>query len=65
MNNQDFFKENFKYVLQCDKRNRRNTDSERATTNTNDKLLARTGNKSAKNLCHPDETEFQGNWLEM
>lgn len=36
-----------------------------ATTNAYAKLLIRTGRKSAKNLCHPDETEFQGNWLEM
>lgn len=36
-----------------------------ATTNTYAKLLIRTGSKSAKNLCHPDETEFQSNWLEM
>lgn len=34
-------------------------------TSTYAKLLIRTESKSAKNLCHPDETEFQSNWLEM
>ncbi len=44
-----------------------------ATTNifkfrcvTSAELLIRAGSKSsAKNLCHPDETEVRGNWLEM